>query len=72
MHVIPISKDSIKEINITELGVALYILNLGIVLEIIEEKDQFSVIILRMNEKHVLRYPKNAKLWVYPYILPDY
>lgn len=71
MHFIPVSKNSIKEIHISELEAALYILNLGIVLEIEEEEIFFVVIILRMNEKHVFRYHKNAKLWVYPYILNE-
>ncbi|MBE9598678.1 hypothetical protein [Pedobacter sp. MC2016-24] len=54
----------IKEIDIAELTAGFYILNLGSVLEITEEDSKYALVISRMNEKHVFRYPKDAKLWV--------
>jgi|GEM_PF-2985284 len=57
--------NDIREKRITELAPGFYVLNLGSILEIVQETHQYALVISRRNEKQVFRYPKDAKLWVY-------
>lgn len=51
-------------ININDIEVGNNIVNLGEVLEIDEHKEQFSIVILRHNQKQVFKFMKDEQLHI--------
>jgi hypothetical protein len=51
-------------ININDIEVGNNIVNLGEVLEIDDQKEQFSIVILRHNQKQVFKFLKDEQLHI--------
>jgi hypothetical protein len=56
---------NLQEIQISNIQVGAFIVNLGVILEI-DQKDNFiNLVISRMNEKQVIKFEKDASLIIY-------
>lgn len=56
---------NLQEIQISNIQVGTFIVNLGVILEI-DQKDNFiNLVISRMNEKQVIKFEKDVSLIIY-------
>lgn len=64
MNSVPESTELFQTIPIPELEVGNILVNLGLVLEISQENDEFSIVIERMGERQVWRFNKKENLTI--------
>lgn len=64
MNSVPESTELFQTMPITELEVGNILVNLGLVLEISQENDEFSIVIERMGERQVWRFNKKENLTI--------
>lgn len=57
--------DMNRTININNIEVGNEIVNLGEVLEIDEQEEQFSIVISRHNQKQVFKFLKDEQLHIF-------
>ncbi|MBT2560093.1 hypothetical protein J7E50_02510 [Pedobacter sp. ISL-68] len=56
---------NLQEIQISDIQVGTFIVNLGVILEIDEKDNFFNLVISRMNEKQVIKFEKDVSLIIY-------
>lgn len=67
MNYLPESLPDLKTISISSLTAGDIIVNLGIVLEIIENEDHFSLVIDRMEQRQVWNFNKTEEIIIKSY-----
>ena len=67
MNYAPESLPDLKAINISALVVGDIMVNLGLVLEIIENDNHFSLIIDRMEQKQIWSFNKTEEVFIKSY-----
>lgn len=68
MNYLPESLPDLKTISISSLTAGDIIVNLGIVLEIIENEDHFSLVIDRMEQRQVWNFNKTEDVIIKSYL----